>query len=331
VRAGAGRRGTPRPRAEGPAGLASTPRGSVYHGAVFPLAPLSRAFRGHLSREAAAKLGETDTLEPRLRALLDEARRRHPDVGVDELAFVGHMAERLGAEGELEEALSTLEVSDLLLAFACLAGDAAALRELNGRMDVEVRAALRGKGALAELADEVLSVLADKLLVRDGETPKLATYTGQGPLGAWLRVAALRTGISLQRGIRQETQTDERVLLEAMDPAMDPESRLLRERHAELLRAALREAMAALPARERNLLRMYYADGLKLDRLGVMHRVNASTISRWISRAREQVLERTRGVLGAQLNLSASQVESVLGLALSLDMSLESLLKSPAR
>ncbi|QSQ18960.1 sigma-70 family RNA polymerase sigma factor [Pyxidicoccus parkwayensis] len=275
-----------------------------------------------------AKLGDAEALEQRLRARIEEARQRFPDVTADEVAFVGHMAERLSEEGDLDEALSSVEVADLWLSFACLCGHALALRELDSRLDVEVRAALRGLGARPELADEVKSVLGDKLLVGEEGAPKLASYTGLGPLSAWLRVAALRTGISLQRGVRREVQADERSLLEAMDPALDPESRLMRERHAELLRTALREAMASLSPRERNLLRLYYADGLKLDRLAVMHRVNASTISRWLARAREDVLERTRTELGAHLKLSASQVESVLGLARSLDVSLESLLRS---
>ncbi|WNG52132.1 sigma-70 family RNA polymerase sigma factor [Archangium minus] len=299
-------------------------------GPVLPQAPLSQAFRERLSSAAAAKLGDIGALEHRLRSLLDEARRSLPALTVDEAAFVGHMAERLSDEGELDEALSCVQVRDLLLAFACLSGDALALKELSQRLDIEVRAAMRGLGAEPELVDEVRSVLGHKLLVSDGEAPKLATYTGLGPLAAWLRVAAMRTGISLRRGTQREVRTDEQTLLDAMDPALDPEARLMRERHAELLRSALHEAMAALSTRERNLLRMYYAEGIKLDKLGAMHRVNASTISRWIARAREEVLERTREALGAHLKMNTSQVESVLGLAQSLDMSLESLLRGPA-
>jgi RNA polymerase sigma-70 factor (ECF subfamily) len=302
----------------------------VYHARVDSLPPLSRAFRERLAPAAAAKLGDIGALERRLRSLLDEARLRLPGIGGDEVAFVGYMAERLTEGGDLEEVLSCVQVHDLLLAFACLSGDAAAQRELSHRLDVEVRAALRGLGAELDLVDEVKSVLGHRLLVGEGEAPKLAAYTGLGPLAAWLRVAALRTGISLRRGTRREVLTEDRVLLQAMDPALDPESRLLRERHAELLRSALREAMAALSSRERNLLRMYYAEGIKLEKLGVMHRVNASTISRWIARAREEVLERTRGALSAHLKMTSSQVESMLGLALSLDMSLESLLRSRA-
>ena len=300
----------------------------MYHGRVHPdpLPPLSRAFCGRLAPSLAARLGDIDALELRLRALFEEARRAFPDVVVDEAAFVGHLAERIAGENDIEEALSSVLAADLLLAFACLAGDAAALREIDRRMEVEVHAALRGMAAASELVEEVRSVLGHRLLVGDGGAPKLATYAGLGPLSAWIRVAALRTGISLRRRGRREVRADERALLAAMDPTLDPESRLSRERHAEELREALREAMSALSSRDRNLLRMYYAEGIKLDRLAIMHRVNASTISRWIARAREEVLERTRGGLSARLKLSASQVESLLGLAQSLDVSLESLL-----
>jgi RNA polymerase sigma-70 factor (ECF subfamily) len=275
-----------------------------------------------------SKLGDLGALERRLRSLIEDARLRFPDVRVDEVAFAGHMAARLAGEADIEEALSSVITHDLLLAFACLSGDPVALKELDRRLEVEVPAALRRMRAVPELVEEVRSVLGQKLLVADGEAPKLGIYTGLGPLAAWLRVAALRTGISLRRRTRHEARTDDGALLEAIDPTLDPESRLLRERHAEQLRLALREAMAALSARERNLLRMYYAEGLKLDRLAAMHRVNASTISRWLARAREEVLERTRGALSARLKLTVSQVESLLGLAQSLDVSLGSLLGS---
>ncbi|MFY0573515.1 hypothetical protein ACN28S_03350 [Cystobacter fuscus] len=100
------------------------------------------------------------------------------------MAFVSYMAERLTEEGDLEEALSCVQVHDLLLAFACLSGDGAAQRELSHRLDVEVRAALRGMGAELELVDEVKSVLGHRLLVGEEEAPKLAAYTGLGPLAA---------------------------------------------------------------------------------------------------------------------------------------------------
>jgi RNA polymerase sigma-70 factor (ECF subfamily) len=300
----------------------------VYHGRVHPhpLPTLVSAFCGRLAPSLSAKLGDADALELRLRSMLEEARRAFPEVAVDEAAFVGHLAERIAGEEDIEEALSSVLAADLLLAFACLSGDAAALRELGRRIDVEVHAALRGMAAGLELADEVRSVLGHRLLVGDGGAPKLGTYAGLGPLPAWIRVAALRTGISLRRRGRREVRADDHALFAAMDSALDPESRLSRERHAEELREALREAMASLSSRDRNLLRMYYAEGIKLDRLAIMHRVNTSTVSRWIARAREEVLERTRGALSARLKLSASQVESLLGLAQSLDVSLESLL-----
>jgi RNA polymerase sigma-70 factor, ECF subfamily len=303
-------------------------RGFVYHDRVLshPLPTLSRAFCGRLAPSLAAKLGDVDALELRLRSLLEEARRAAPDVAVDEVAFVGHLAERIAGEEDIEEALSSVLTADLLLAFACLAGDAAALRELGRRIDVEVHAALRTMGPSPGLADEVRSILTERLLVGHAGAPKLGTYAGLGPLSAWIRVAALRMAISLRRRGRREAPLDDRALLTAMDPGADPEARLLRERHAEDFRSAVCEALAALSSRDRNLLRMYYAEGIKLDKLGTIYRVNASTISRWIARAREEVLDRTRAALTARLKLSASQVESLLGVAQSLDVSLETLL-----
>jgi len=51
-------------------------------------------------------------------------------------------------------------------------------------------------------------------------------------------------------------------------------------------------------------------------------------VSRWLSRTRELILEETRRTLEAELQLSGPELDSVLGLARSLDVSLRTLLAS---
>lgn len=297
---------------------------------VVDLRALSRVFLERLPPSSAAKLRDEEALARLLGSALEAARRGFSTALVTDAAFVGHAAERLAGEDDMEGALADLHAADLLLACACLAADAAALAELSRRIDVESRAALRGLRASPDFADEVRSRLTERLLVGERGAPKLARYAGLGPLSAWLRVAALRTGVSLRRRDRREAEDPSRALLEAMDPSPDPEARLAHERYQEDLRAALGEAMARLSSRDRNLLRMYYAEGIKLDKLGTFYRVNASTISRWIARAREDILAHTRETLGARLKLSAAQVESLLGVAESLDVSLGGFLRRSA-
>jgi hypothetical protein len=61
--------------------------------------------------------------------------------------------------------------------------------------------------------------------------------------------------------------------------------------------------------------------------LGRLYRVHASTISRWLSATREAILD-TRRHLAEALAMQHGEVESLLGLSGSLDLSLSSLLRS---
>ena len=55
----------------------------------------------------------------------------------------------------------------------------------------------------------------------------------------------------------------------------------------------MREALAGLPDRDRLLLKLTIVSGLSHEQLANIYSVNQSTITRWIARAREQVLEAT--------------------------------------
>ncbi len=77
---------------------------------------------------------------------------------------------------------------DLYLTCACVRGDALAIAAFQARFGPEVAVALTGQRASAEFLDEVRQVLWERLLVpRDGGTPKLADYSGRGPLARWMR------------------------------------------------------------------------------------------------------------------------------------------------
>jgi RNA polymerase sigma-70 factor (ECF subfamily) len=167
----------------------------------------------------------------------------------------------------------------------------------------------------------------EKLLVAVDGTCRLESYSGHGPLGAWLRVAALRTALSARRRIHPELRPDDE-LAELLDLAPNAEVKVLAKELGADLRAALRAAIAAQPARIRTMLRMYYADGRGVEDIGRVYHVHASTVSRQLAKARSDVLAHTRGELLARLRATPSQVDSLLGHALSLEISLESLLRT---
>ena len=73
-------------------------------------------------------------------------------------------------------------------------------------------------------------------------------------------------------------------------------------------------AVAALSARDRNLLRLDFIDGLNIDQIGAIHRVHRSIVARWIAQARESILLETQRLLRERLGLDNAEFNSLLAL-----------------
>jgi RNA polymerase sigma-70 factor (ECF subfamily) len=108
----------------------------------------------------------------------------------------------------------------------------------------------------------------------------------------------------------------------------DPELLHLKTAYQEEFRLAFQAALKVLTSRERNLLRLQAVDNLSGEEISRIYRVSASTISRWLARARETLLEETRRLLTERFGLSRSQLDSLAGLVVSqLDVSLPRVLE----
>jgi RNA polymerase sigma-70 factor (ECF subfamily) len=257
-------------------------------------------------------------------AFVTRARAECPDVELETAELVAHL-ERVCPTGD---ALAKLHAGDLLLAAACLARVAGAVELLERRHASDLRAAIATIDPAPAFADEIMQQLLDKLLVASGDdVPKLASYAGTGPLGGWLRVAALRAAVSARRRGWREVPGDDGLDAVA-HAARTPEQLLAHREHGEVFRTALREAIAAQPSRTRALLRYYYSDGVGVEELGKIYRVHASTASRWLAQARDAILVETRRRLATALRQKETDIESLLGLSGSLDVSLNTLLRS---
>jgi RNA polymerase sigma-70 factor (ECF subfamily) len=215
--------------------------------------------------------------------------------------------------------------ADLELAKACSRGDSEAIARLEKTYFGELAQALRQIDPSPSFADEVLQRLREKLLVATTEPPRIARYGGNGPLGGWLRVVALREGITMRRERWRDADDDDQLAVLA-DPGHTPDELVARQRHGEQLRSALHKAIAKQPSRMRALLGFYYADGVGVEELGRLYRVHASTVSRWLAKTREEILGDMRRALAEELRLSATEVDSMLGLARSLEVSIRTLL-----
>jgi RNA polymerase sigma-70 factor (ECF subfamily) len=236
-----------------------------------------------------------------------------------------YLARRVDPNEPPAEALAELRIADLYLACAVGAGIRPALTAIDQLLVRDVAPALRSIAGDADGVDEVLQVVRERLFVADGGVLRLESYSGHGPLGGWLRVSALRVALAAKRRQKPEVSPEEH--FEAMlDLAPNAEIRVLAREAAADLRAALASAIAAQPARIRAVLRMYYGGDHGVEDIGRVYNVHASTVSRWLAKARAEILAHTRTQLMSRLQ--TSQVDSLLGHAASLEINLESLLRS---
>jgi RNA polymerase sigma-70 factor (ECF subfamily) len=221
----------------------------------------------------------------------------------------------------------TAHAADVYLAYACASrvhGAAAAFERAFMGSVASYLARFRPTPAFV---DEVSQILRERLLV--GPSPKIAEYAGRGPLAAWVRVVAVRTALNLKnaRGERPHEALDpDRPIA---DDGTSPEIQALRNKVRPLFKVAFREALRALSTDERNLLRLHYVDGLSMDELGRLFKVNRSTVFRRLGACASQLLEGMRDRLGAEMRISPAELESLAGAVKSdLDVSLADLLRS---
>jgi RNA polymerase sigma-70 factor, ECF subfamily len=284
-------------------------------------ASLTALVKAHAPPERRAALEQVEGLEVLLREHLAAGKAAWPAVTLVPERFMQHLARHLPERPA--DALRQLHAADLYLACACAEGERQALLAFEQHVLQKVPARL---GQLSESSvDEVLQVLRQRLLLGRGDTPpKVADYSGRGPLLAWVRIIASRiVGELASREGRQELFDDPPEALARMLAPDDPERDLLKEDSRQALAEALQKVLATLPERERALLRLHHLHGVTMDRLATMYGESRSGIARRVAQARERLLKLTRAELAARLNLAGPELESLLGLVQSrLDLSL---------
>src|SRR5262249_14675306 len=153
-------------------------------------------------------------------------------------------------------------------------------------------------------ADEVKQALRANLLVgAAGSAPKIATYSGQGPLLAWLRIVAARVAGRMRRKRTDLPVFDGDSPMLVQSPAADPELAYLKARHRGELEEAFRTTLAALDARERTILRFHFIDGMNAEAIAAVYKVSKRTAERWLAQTRERILGETRRLLAERLDM----------------------------
>ena len=126
-----------------------------------------------------------------------------------------------------------------------------------------------------------------------------------------MRIAAVRTALSLRRG-KREAVGARGTLPDRAASMTNPEVGALRRRYRDALKDAVQTALASLPDADRELLRLHVLEGRTVEQLGAAHGVHGSTISRRITRSRSAVLDETRRLLSRDRGISESELKSIV-------------------
>ncbi len=281
---------------------------------------------GHCERFCTVRPGWSPSaaLEAALAAALEVGQTAWPALALEEGAFLAHLATCI--EPPDPAAIGRAHLADLYLACACAIGAtrSSAIDAFAKTYLVDVPSYLSASRN-ANLADEVSQILLERFFVGGIGEPKILDYTGRGPLRGWIRVAAVRAALSIRRAEKSGDADD----LDALVASVDPELDAVKLQYKDDFARALVDALEALGERERALLKLHYIDGVPVERLAKLYGVHRGSASRWLSTARDKVMEDTRTLLRERLKLTDSQFASVAALVQSqLDLSLRKLLRT---
>lgn len=246
--------------------------------------------------------------------MLTAARERWPDVSLSPQRFAAYLAERA------QEA--PLDGPGLYLACACLEGDRAAQSVLQ-RLVSTALSHLPPSARVARAREDLLQNVMSQLLVAKNRAPKIASYSGRGPLEAWLRAVAMRAALTEAR--RRGDTPGENVPESALTD-WNVELHFIKAHYRPAFRAAFSKALESLTAEQRTLLRMCVVDGLSHQQIAQLRGVHQTTATRWLAAIRAELFDKTRAQLTEVLGVRKKELESLLeDVQSSLEISLEAL------
>jgi len=237
-----------------------------------------------------------------------------PDLGE---RFAEAVEARVEGEPDPLAAVAQLALPDLYLVTACLEQHRGALAAFERLVREETTRAVAKLGGSDARADDVVQDLLLKLLVGEAGRPaKLAAFGGHGALHAWVRVAAVRTAISLTRR-KQELAVEDDALAAIADEADDQALAFLKSSYRAEFKTAFAAAFAELPRRSRTVLRLQVIDQLTIEEVGAFYQVSRATAARHLADARAELVAGTQKRLATTLGISAEELGELMRLVAS--------------
>jgi RNA polymerase sigma-70 factor (ECF subfamily) len=275
---------------------------------------MNRLLAAFLGSDGAGEPAEPsdDELPHELASALDRARSAWPGLEVDDETFGRALSTRVPAGVTATSFVRRLHAADLYLVLACGAGDAAAQAILEARYLPDLLPSLRRLGLSATGVDEALQLVREELLVAPpGGRPRILSYGARGSLKGWLRAVATRTGL---RSVGSGPRIAELHESTVEHPDDDLELAYLKRTYGTSFQAAFRLALQGLPGPDRVLLKQRLQHHLSIEQLGALHGVHGSTVSRWVTDARERLVAATRDAMMRELKVGRPEVSSILRL-----------------
>jgi RNA polymerase sigma-70 factor, ECF subfamily len=259
------------------------------------VAAQSRLIAGLYARSGAERWALSQ--ESLAQALHQSTRHRFPDGAT---------------EGEVARYLATVHVEDLALAAACREGNGAAWDHFVLHFRPALYAAARSVAGDAhrDLADSLYAELYGVSNAGEERTSLLAWYHGRSRLLTWVRSVLVQRHIDARRAASRTEQWDPddesapggrgRGYASTPDPG--------RAHAVAIAQDALDRAIAALDARDRLRLRLYYGEDLTLAQVGRITGEHEATVSRKLDRARADLRRRVERHLRAEHGLSDAAI-----------------------
>jgi RNA polymerase sigma factor (sigma-70 family) len=225
------------------------------------------------------------------------------------------VSHRFGAEAPSPAAVAAfvrgLQLEDLALAAACVAGREAAWEHLvltHRPTMYRAAAMLLPPDGAREIADSLWAELYGLDASKPERRSLLTYFHGRCPIGAWLRAVVSQRVVDRARAVKRTVALDESEGETAPpgDRAAEPDPE--RARYASLLVRVLALVVGALDQRERVRLALYYGQGLTLAQIGRTFGEHEATVSRKLDRLRRGIRSEVERRLAGDEGLTPAQV-----------------------
>jgi DNA-directed RNA polymerase specialized sigma24 family protein len=198
-----------------------------------------------------------------------------------------------------------LHPDDFLLAQKCMEAEPLAIRHLQETYHAPLLNYLIHAGASNEEARMLIGELwADCLADRPPRKPRLASYSGNSPLQAWLKAVALNKLLQVKRSDRRVRQISQVSLEDRVSeniavvdgpgttsPSEHPDS--AEAPLLEIMRGAVETAFRGCDAQDFLLVQLAHTNGLKGRELARMFSCSEAKISRSLADARQRIVTAT--------------------------------------